>query len=198
MTPRYEAWYRRRAAGGQSSLRVLASRPGALIFLLPWVLVVLPLAALPREWIDAMGGASLAQVTAAWIPMIDAVARPAANPERVRYLLGILWGTAPAWTLVTAVLLVAIGRRRLDALPPPAGAGVVLAGLLFFSLAAIMIANIGPRLWKRVDVVQMVFSQPGGLFTVGWFVIAAPFIALGIVLAHPFLRALPARRAAER
>ena len=72
---------------------------------------------------------------------------------------------------------------------PAASFRVILAATAGFMGLIAVVATLSPRRWKRFDSVEALLSVPLGLGTIGWFIVAAGFITLGIVFANPLIRA---------
>lgn len=145
---------------------------------------MLPLMFLSAHSVDAVWFKAVVGATADWIPMINRMARQAKNPEWIQFALACLWASGPIWTVMAATLGVRTVRARIYP-QKDLGVGFFLFAFLFFGGVLLVFATVKPKIWKLHDLTTIVFTEPFGLFSIGWFLITFSFVVIGLIGALP-------------
>jgi hypothetical protein len=168
----------------QSLNQFLLYRSAAISLALPWIFGMLPLMFLTAHSVDVVWLKAVVAATADWIPMIKRMARQAKNPEWIQFALACLWASGPIWTVMAAILGVRTVRARIYPQKDLSG-GFFLFAFLFFGGVMFVFATVGPKTWRLHDLTTIVFTEPLGLFLIGWFLITFSFVVIGLISALP-------------
>ncbi|OOG35955.1 hypothetical protein [Polaromonas sp. A23] len=87
----------------QSANEYALRKPGQVAWMLPWFLLMLPLACLPSSAANWLWAKELVRVATEWIPMINSMSSKATDPPWARFALSCLWASAPIWIVTAAI-----------------------------------------------------------------------------------------------